>query len=54
MTGSRRSRTAGRSRRGFPRAEFRDYEGGHAFLVQDPAAVGDLVGFLGDDGQRVP
>ena len=29
-----------------PRAEFRDYEGGHAFLVQDPAAMGDLVGFL--------
>ena len=31
-----------------PGAEFREYEGGHAFLVQDPSAVGDLVGFLGD------
>ncbi len=37
-----------------PSAEFRDYEGGHAFLLQDPAAMRDLVGFLGDDGQRVP
>lgn len=30
-------------------AEFRDYEGGHAFLLQDPAAVGELVTFLGDE-----
>ncbi len=37
-----------------PHAEFRDYEGGHAFLVQDPAAVGDLVGFLGDASPRLP
>ena len=29
-----------------PDAEFRDYDGGHAFLVQDPAAIGDLVAFL--------
>jgi pimeloyl-ACP methyl ester carboxylesterase len=27
-------------------ADFREYEGGHAFLVQDQAAVGDLVAFL--------
>ena len=37
-----------------PHAELRVYEGGHAFLVQDPAAVGDLVGFLDDGGRRVP
>ncbi len=37
-----------------PHAELRVYEGGHAFLVQDPAAMGDLVGFLNDAGQRVP
>jgi 3-oxoadipate enol-lactonase len=33
-------------------AEFRDYEGGHAFLVQDSAAMGDLVEFLGDENQQ--
>ena len=27
-------------------AEFRVYEGGHAFLLQDPRALGDLVSFL--------
>ena len=27
-------------------AEFRDYEGGHAFLFQDPAAITELVAFL--------
>ena len=27
-------------------AEFRDYEGGHAFLFQDPAAMTELVTFL--------
>ena len=37
-----------------PGAEFRGYEGGHAFLVQDPAAMGDLIGFLGDAGPRDP
>ncbi|MFM8597617.1 MAG: alpha/beta fold hydrolase [Mycobacterium sp.] len=35
-------------------AEFRVYEGGHAFLVQDPAAWPDLVGFLGAGGQDAP
>ncbi len=33
-----------------PGAEFREYEGGHAFLVQDPAAMSDLVAFLLDEG----
>ena len=31
-------------------AELREYEGGHAFLLQDPAAMGDLVAFLREDG----
>lgn len=35
-------------------AEFRVYEGGHAFLVQDPEAWPDLVGFLGAGGQDPP
>ncbi len=28
------------------RAEFRGYDGGHAFLFQDPAAMTELVTFL--------
>jgi 3-oxoadipate enol-lactonase len=32
-----------------PAAEFRDYEGGHAFLLQDPAALPDVVTFLRDE-----
>lgn len=30
-------------------AEFRLYEGGHAFLLQDQRALGDLVSFLLED-----
>lgn len=30
-------------------AELRVYEGGHAFLLQDPQAMGDLVSFLLED-----
>lgn len=32
-----------------PTAEFRVYEGGHAFVLQDPRAMGDLVSFLLED-----
>ncbi len=35
-----------------PGAEFRDYEGGHAFLLQDTAAMRDLVAFLGEEIQQ--
>ena len=27
-------------------AELRGYEGGHLFIVQDPAALPDVIGFL--------
>jgi 3-oxoadipate enol-lactonase len=33
-----------------PGAELRTYEGGHAFLAQDPAAFPDLVDFLATEG----
>jgi 3-oxoadipate enol-lactonase len=29
-----------------PGADLREYEGGHAFFVQDPAAIPDVIGFL--------
>jgi pimeloyl-ACP methyl ester carboxylesterase len=33
-----------------PNATLRIYEGGHAFFLQDAAALPDVVAFLGDDG----
>ncbi len=33
-----------------PGAEFRSYEGGHAFLLQDPTAMGEFVAFLLEEG----
>jgi 3-oxoadipate enol-lactonase len=29
-----------------PGAELRTYEGGHAFVAQDPAAIPEVMGFL--------
>ena len=32
-----------------PHARLHVYEGGHGFLAQDPAAIPDVVHFLGRD-----
>lgn len=32
-----------------PRAEFRLFEGGHAFFIQDPASIPEVVAFLSTD-----
>jgi len=34
-----------------PDAELRLYEGGHAFFVQDPSALPEVIAFLADDGR---
>jgi hypothetical protein len=38
--------TGRRSRRRFPDAVARLYDGGHAFFMQDPAAMPDVIDFL--------